>query len=307
MKKASEETFCLADFAAVCAFYTFITNIANIAKGKSYMDVLKFLGIGKDKKSDSLTVHCKKCNAETPIAEIVANGYICSCGEYLRMLAKARIAATADDDSFEELYAELVSANLIDFPEYDEKLEKAKKTSGLNEGVVCGKCTIGGEKCAIFAMDSNFMMGSMGTVVGEKITRLFEAATKEKLPVIGFCTSGGARMQEGILSLMQMAKVSGAVKRHSEAGQLYISVLTDPTTGGVTASFAMLGDIIIAEPKALIGFAGQRVIEQTTGEKLPQGFQRAEFLLEHGFVDIIEKRQRMRYTLAKILSVHKLK
>ena len=156
----------------------------------------------------------------------------------------------------------------------------------------------------MFVMDSNFMMGSMGTVVGEKITRLFEFATKKKLPVVGFITSGGARMQEGILSLMQMAKVSGAVKRHSDGGNLYIAVLTDPTTGGITASFAMQGDIIIAEPKALIGFAGQRVIEQTTGEKLPEGFQRAEFLMEHGFIDMIEDRKRLKYTISKILGIH---
>ena len=220
------------------------------------------------------------------------------------MSANARIEATADEDTFEELFGELVSENVIDFPEYDEKLEKAKKVSKLNEAVVCGKCTVNGNPCALFAMDSNFMMGSMGTVVGEKITRLFEYANENNLPVIGYCTSGGARMQEGILSLMQMAKVSGAAKRHSESGNLYIAVLTDPTTGGVTASFAMQGDIIVAEPKALVGFAGQRVIEQTTGEKLPAGFQRAEFLLEHGFIDLIEERPRMKYTLSKLLALH---
>ena len=171
---------------------------------------------------------------------------------------------------------------------------------------MCGIGMVEGHKCAVFVMDSSFMMGSMGTVVGEKITRLFEKATEENLPVIGFTTSGGARMQEGILSLMQMAKVSGAVKRHSDNGGLYITVLTDPTTGGVTASFAMLGDIIISEPKALVGFAGARVIEQTTGKKLPEGFQRAEFMLEHGFVDAIVERKNMKETLSKLLKIHKV-
>ncbi len=269
------------------------------------MEILKKLGFGKSGTASETKLTCKKCGAETPKSKVAENLYIChECGEYFRMSALARINATANDGTFVELYADITSENKIGFPEYEEKLEKAQKASKLCEGVVCGKCTVNGNKCALFAMDSNFMMGSMGTVVGEKITRLFEFATKEKLPVIGFCTSGGARMQEGIFSLMQMAKVSGAAKRHSEGGNLYIAVLTDPTTGGVTASFAMQGDIIIAEPKALIGFAGQRVIEQTTGEKLPQGFQRAEFLLEHGFIDIIEERPRMKYTLGKLLSIH---
>ncbi len=272
------------------------------------MEILKKLGISKSEENVIPKTPCKKCGTEIQNSELYENLCICpECGEYLRMSAKARINATADQGSFEELYADLASKNIIDFPEYDEKLEKAKKTSGLTEGVVCGKCTIDGNKCAMFVMDSNFMMGSMGTIVGEKITRLFELAAKEDLPVVGFCTSGGARMQEGILSLMQMAKVSGAAKRHSESGNLYIAILTDPTTGGVTASFAMQGDIIIAEPKALIGFAGQRVIEQTTGEKLPNGFQRAEFLLEHGFIDMIEERPRMKYTVGKLLSIHKKK
>ncbi len=269
------------------------------------MEILKKLGLGKTEEAEKEKTPCKKCGAEIPNSEMTENLCICpECGEYFRMSALTRINATADEGTFEELYAELTSENKIDFPEYEEKLEKAQKASGLTEGVVCGRCLISGNKCALFVMDSNFMMGSMGTVVGEKITRLFELATKEGLPVVGFCTSGGARMQEGILSLMQMAKVSGAAKRHSESGGLYIAVLTDPTTGGVTASFAMQGDIIIAEPKALIGFAGQRVIEQTTGEKLPQGFQRAEFLMEHGFIDIIEERPRMKYTLGKLLCIH---
>lgn len=249
---------------------------------------------------------CKQCGTEIPYEEYIANHCICpSCGAYFRMRAVERLDATLDAGTFQEIDKKLRSKNPINFPDYAQKLEKAEKASGLAEGVVCGTGKINGIDTAIFIMDSAFMMGSMGTVVGEKITRLFEKATTMHLPVIGFITSGGARMQEGIFSLMQMAKVSGAVKRHSEAGLLYIAVLTDPTTGGITASFAMQGDIIIAEPKALIGFAGQRVVEQTTGEKLPEGFQRAEFQLDHGFVDMIEERPRMTYTLAKLLALHK--
>lgn len=248
---------------------------------------------------------CKKCGAEENYSVFKNNNMICpSCGAYMRMTADERLDLIVDKDSFIETNASMESKNIIAFPEYTAKLKKAKKDSSLKEAVVCGTGTIGGQKCAIFVMDSSFMMGSMGTVVGEKITRLFEMATESNLPVVGFTTSGGARMQEGIYSLMQMAKVSGAVHRHSEAGNLYIAVLTDPTTGGITASFAMQGDITIAEPKALIGFAGQRVIEQTTGEKLPKGFQRAEFLLEHGFVDIIEERGRLKYTIARLLELH---
>lgn len=248
---------------------------------------------------------CKACGTEIPYNEYLANHCICpNCGTYFRMRAIERLEATVDKGSFHEMDKKLKSRNPIDFPDYADKLSKAEKASGLVEGVVCGIGKIDGMSTALFIMDSAFMMGSMGTVVGEKITNLFEAATEQKLPVIGFITSGGARMQEGMFSLMQMAKVSGAVKRHNDAGELYIAVLTDPTTGGITASFAMQGDIIIAEPKALIGFAGQRVIEQTTGEKLPAGFQRAEFQLEHGFVDIIEERPRMTYTLSKLLALH---
>lgn len=248
---------------------------------------------------------CKKCGTETDYAAYLENYCICpSCGAYQRMRAAERLDLTVDKGSFQEIDKKLRGKDPIGFPDYQGKLEKAEKSSGLNEGVVCGTARIRSNDCAIFIMDSAFMMGSMGTAVGEKIPRLFEKATAQGLPVVGFITSGGARMQEGIFSLMQMAKVSGAVKRHSDAGLLYIAVLTDPTTGGITASFAMQGDIIIAEPKALIGFAGQRVIEQTTGEKLPAGFQRAEFLLEHGFVDMIEARDRLPYTLAKLLALH---
>lgn len=265
------------------------------------MNLKKLFGFGKPEEERS----CKKCGETFKYSVLAENNMVCpKCGTYMRMGAWERINITIEKDSFKELFGELQSYNVIDFPEYEEKLEKAKAASGLTEGVVCGIGTIEGFKCAVFVMDSNFMMGSMGTVVGEKITRLFEKATEEKLPVIGFTTSGGARMQEGILSLMQMAKVSGAVKRHSDSGGLYITVLTDPTTGGVTASFAMLGDIIVSEPKALVGFAGARVIEQTTGKKLPEGFQRAEFMLEHGFIDTIVERKNMKATLARILRIH---
>ncbi|MEE1046089.1 MAG: acetyl-CoA carboxylase, carboxyltransferase subunit beta [Clostridia bacterium] len=260
--------------------------------------------IKKDSSADARV--CKQCGGSFKYSELVENKMICpECGTYMRMSAKERIDLIMDKGTFNELDKAMKSKNTIDFPDYDGKLSKAMKASGLNEAVVCGIGKIGGNNCAVFVMDSAFMMGSMGTVVGEKITRIFEKAMEENIPVVGFTTSGGARMQEGIFSLMQMAKVSGAVKRHSDSGNLYITVLTDPTTGGVTASFAMQGDIIIAEPNALVGFAGQRVIEQTTGAKLPAGFQRSEFLLDHGFVDIIEKRERLRYTLSNILSLHR--
>ncbi len=268
------------------------------------MGIINLFGFLK-KKAENEEITCKKCERSAKRSEFYKTDMICpDCGTYLRMGAKERLALVVDEGEFAEHFGELKSENILDFPEYSDKLEKSKKASGLEEGVVCGVGKIGGNECALFVMDSNFMMGSMGSVVGEKITRLFELATAEGLPVVGFTTSGGARMQEGIISLMQMAKVSGAAKRHNDAGGLYIAVLTDPTTGGVTASFAMQGDIIIAEPKALIGFAGQRVIEQTTGKKLPAGFQRAEFMLEHGFIDLIETRQRLKYTLSKLLALH---
>ena len=221
------------------------------------------------------------------------------------MSARDRIALTTDKNSFKELFQGLTSKDFLEFPNYQEKLKKATADTGEEDAVVCGKAEIDGNPCAIFVMNSKFIMASMGSVVGEKITRLFEYAIEEKLPVIGFTASGGARMQEGAVSLMQMAKVSGAVKNHSNAGLLYITVLTDPTTGGVTASFAMQGDIILAEPKALVGFAGRRVVEQTTKSQLPDNFQKAEFLLEHGFVDAIVPRPEMKKVLAELLILHK--
>ncbi len=260
------------------------------------------------KKKTNPIISCKKCGAEHAESDLMKLFMICpDCGQYLRMNPRQRICMITDNNTFKERDGKLKSHDLLSFPGYQEKLDKASKDSGETEAVVCGTAKIGGQKCALFIMNSAFMMGSMGTVTGEKITRLFELATKEKLPVVGFTTSGGARMQEGILSLMQMAKTSGAVKRHSDAGLLYITVLTDPTTGGVTASFAMEGDIILAEPKALIGFAGARVIEQTIGQKLPKGFQRAEFVLEHGFIDSIEPRESLKETLTQILSMHEVK
>lgn len=249
---------------------------------------------------------CKRCGAEIAYDELKKNRMICpGCGAYFRMNASERIELICD--KFDEADKSMSSKNILDFPNYDEKLEAAKSSSGETEAVVYGTASINDCTAVVFVMNSEFMMGSMGTVVGEKITRAFELATKKKLPVVGFTTSGGARMQEGIYSLMQMAKVSGAVKRHSDAGLLYVTVLTDPTTGGVTASFAMEGDIIIAEPGALIGFAGARVIKQTTGQELPSGFQRSEFQLEHGFVDMIEKREKLKYTIHNILKLHQTK
>ena len=248
---------------------------------------------------------CNKCGAAI-IAEDVKNGYyICpKCHGYFRVHAYRRIEMIADEGSFEEWDKEMDFVNPLDFKGYEEKIDHLKERTKLNEAVVTGKVLINGNPAVVGVCDGRFMMASMGWIVGEKITRAVERATEEKLPVIIFTCSGGARMQEGIVSLMQMAKTSAALKKHSDAGQLYVSVLTDPTTGGVTASFAMLGDIILAEPKALIGFAGPRVIEQTIGQKLPKGFQRSEFLLDHGFVDRIVEREELKDVLARILKMH---
>ena len=252
------------------------------------------------------TVVCPACKKELIKSTVVKKKYVCyECGHYFRVRAKNRIKMVADAGSFEAWGEELTTGNPLNFPEYEDKVAQTQEKTGLKEGVTIGKCTIYGEQTVLGVIDARFMMGSMGHVVGERITMAMERATEEKLPVILFCCSGGARMQEGIISLMQMAKTSGAVKRHSDAGLLYVPVLTDPTTGGVTASFAMLGDIILAEPKALIGFAGPRVIEQTIGQKLPEGFQRAEFQLEHGFVDAIVERENLKSTLYQILKAHR--
>ncbi len=210
----------------------------------------------------------------------------------------------ADEGSFEEWDHDLIAGNPLSFPGYEEKVQSLQEKTNLEEAVVTGKARIDGQDVVLGVCDGRFMMASMGWAVGEKIARAVERATKERLPVILFACSGGARMQEGIVSLMQMAKTSAALKKHSDAGLLYISVLTNPTTGGVTASFGMLGDITLAEPKALIGFAGPRVIEQTIGQKLPEGFQKSEFLLEHGFIDRIVEREEMKDVLSSILSMH---
>ncbi|MDY3819592.1 MAG: acetyl-CoA carboxylase, carboxyltransferase subunit beta, partial [Lachnospiraceae bacterium] len=254
---------------------------------------------------ENLICKCKKCNSVVFVQDVKENNYSCpKCGRYFRMHAKRRIKSVADKGSFEPWFEGMEVQNPLDYDNYPEKIAQLKEKTGLDEAVITGKVTIGGKPACVAAMDGRFLMASMGRIVGEKITRTVERATEENLPVIIFACSGGARMQEGIVSLMQMAKTSAALKRHSDSGNLYISVLTDPTTGGVTASFAMLGDIILAEPKALIGFAGPRVIEQTIGQKLPKGFQRSEFLLEHGFIDAIVPREEMRDTLDRILTMH---
>ena len=253
---------------------------------------------------DGTWVKCSHCGKTIYQKELTEYKICPECGGHFRIGAWERIAITCDENSFEEFNAGLTSLNPIDFPKYDEIIKNAQERSGLKEGVVTGKCRIEGIETILCVMDSNFMMGSMGSVVGEKITRAFEKATEEKLPIIVFTTSGGARMQEGIISLMQMSKISAAVRRHSDKGLLYITVLTDPTTGGVTASFAMLGDIILSEPGATIGFAGKRVIEQTRRQELPEGFQTAEIQLKHGFVDKIVKRKYLKMVLAKLLRLH---
>jgi len=251
---------------------------------------------------DGLFQKCDKCNEIIYMEDIVANYHICpNCDNYFRISPRTRLSMVLDKGSFIEWNEELPVSDPLNFPGYKLKLEHMKVVTNLDEAVITGEGKIDDTPVAIAVMASSFLMGSMGEVVGEKITRMIEEATKRRLPVIIFCCSGGARMQEGIVSLMQMAKTSQALKKHDEAGLLYVSVLTDPTTGGVMASFAMLGDVILAEPGALIGFAGPRVIEQTIGQKLPEGFQKAEFLLEHGFIDKIVKRSKLKQTLSMLV------
>lgn len=255
---------------------------------------------------EGLWVKCPKCGKMIYRDDIRENFYACpKCGGYFRIKTRTRIRLVLDKGSFEEWGTDIPDKNPLDFPQYEEKLENTREKTGLREAITIGKGSICGQETVFGVCDARFLMGSMGYAVGERITRAVERATKERLPVILFCCSGGARMQEGIVSLMQMAKTSAALKRHSEAGLLYVPVLTDPTTGGVTASFAMLGDIILAEPGALIGFAGPRVISQTIGEKLPEGFQRAEFLVEKGIIDGIVERKNLRNTLSALLAMHK--
>lgn len=247
---------------------------------------------------------CPNCRKDIPISKLWADNLVCSCGYHFRMKARQRIKLICDKNSFNELFSDVKSGNPLNFPGYKEKLETVRDVSGEQEAVVCATAKIGGQSCCVFVMESNFMMGSMGSAVGEKITLLFEYAKEHRLPVVGFTVSGGARMQEGLLSLMQMAKTSAAIKRHSDAGLLYIAVLTDPTTGGVTASFAMEADIIIAEPAATVGFAGARVIEQTTKKTLPKEFQKSEFVLSHGFIDTIVHRSEEKNLLSELLKMH---
>ncbi len=260
---------------------------------------------GEPSIPEGLWRKCNKCGQPIYVEDVKSNYYVCpKCGGYFRMHAYRRIEMLVDEGTFEEWNQHMEFSNPLDFPGYEKKVQAAREKTNLDEAIVTGKGNIGGYPAVIGVCDARFMMSSMGHNVGEKITQAVERATREKLPVIIFAASGGARMQEGLVSLMQMAKTSAALKKHHEAGQLFISVLTDPTTGGVTASFAMLGDIIIAEPKALIGFAGPRVIEQTIGQKLPEGFQRAEFLQDHGFVDMIVERKDQKQVISQILALH---
>lgn len=259
----------------------------------------------KPEVPDALFSKCPSCK-ETIYKQDLGTEKLCPfCGYNFRISAYERIALMTDEASFEELFCGIKTRDPLDFPGYQDKLEAAKSATGLDEAVITGTATINGYAIALAIMDANFIMASMGTVVGEKLTRLVELATDAHLPLVIFTASGGARMQEGIFSLMQMAKVSAAIKRHSKAGLLYVSVLTDPTTGGVTASFAMEGDIILAEPQSLVGFAGRRVIEATVHENLPDSFQKAEFLEAHGFVDRIVARPKLKEELTLILALHR--
>ena len=263
------------------------------------------------KASDMLIgkwVKCEACNEILYKEDVKANLSVCpNCKKHFRLSARRRIKQVIDDGTFEELNEDMQTLDPLNFEGYLDKIKALQEKTNIKEAIKTGFGKIEGQDVALGVMDGNFMMGSMGSVVGEKVTCLVEEAIKRKLPVILFCASGGARMQEGMISLMQMAKTSSSLAKLDEAGLLYISVLTDPTTGGVTASFASLGDIILAEPDSLIGFAGPRVIEQTMKQKLPEGFQKAEFLLEHGFIDKIVERKDMKHTLAEILKMHKSK
>ncbi len=254
---------------------------------------------------EGLWLKCPKCGEVVYRDDVKAHGYVCpKCEGYFRIGTRTRIRMVADTGTFQEWFTDLETENPLEYPGYEEKIANLQEKTKLHEAVTVGKCMVNGLETVLGVCDARFLMGSMGYVVGEKITRAFERATEEKLPVVLFTSSGGARMQEGIVSLMQMAKTSAAIRKHSEAGLFYLPVLTDPTTGGVTASFAMLGDVILAEPGALIGFAGPRVIAQTIGQKLPEGFQRAEFLVEKGIIDGVVERQELKETVWKLLKIH---
>lgn len=261
--------------------------------------------IQAEKTEKTEEVKCPKCGKMVERARVVKKRYVCyECGGYFRVKTNNRIRMVADAKSFEPWFEDMEVSNPLDYEGYEDKLAAARDKTGLKEAVTVGRCKVFGEEIVLGVCDSRFMMASMGHVVGEKITRAIERATQLRLPVFLFCCSGGARMQEGIVSLMQMAKTSAAIKRHGDAGLLYCSILTDPTTGGVTASFAMLGDVIMAEPGALIGFAGPRVIKQTIGQELPEGFQTSEFLVEHGFVDGIVLRENLKKTIHFLIKSH---
>lgn len=264
--------------------------------------------VRNEKAADMMIGKWVKCDACKEIIykdELHANLSVCpNCGKHFRLSARRRIKQIADEGTFKEIGKDVLTKDPLEFKGYMKKVEGLREKTKIDEAVKCGICEIEGEKAVLGVMDGNFLMGSMGEAVGERITLAIETAIKKKLPLVMFCVSGGARMQEGIISLMQMAKTSSAIAKLNKAGLLYISVLTDPTTGGVTASFASLGDIILAEPKALIGFAGPRVIEQTIKQKLPEGFQRSEFLLEHGFIDKIVERKDMKETIAELIRLH---
>ena len=254
---------------------------------------------------EGLWLKCPKCGEVVYRDDVKAHGYVCpKCEGYFRIGTRTRIRMVADQGTFQEWFTDLETENPLEYPGYEEKIANLQEKTKLHEAVTVGKCMVNGLETVLGVCDARFLMGSMGYVVGEKITRAFERATEEKLPVVLFTSSGGARMQEGIVSLMQMAKTSAAIRKHSEAGLFYLPILTDPTTGGVTASFAMLGDVILAEPGALIGFAGPRVIAQTIGQKLPEGFQRAEFLVEKGMIDGVVERQELKETVWKLLKIH---
>lgn len=278
--------------------------LLNFLKPKNQLEEGGRTSAPVQRDAGELEKNCPNCHKDIPLSRLWANDLVCPCGYHFRMKARQRIQMIVDKESFYELYSNIKAENPLNFPGYKDKVETVRTASGEDEAVVCGTATIGKQKCCLFVMESYFMMGSMGSAVGEKITSLFEYAIQQRLPVIGFTVSGGARMQEGLLSLMQMAKTSAAVKRHSDAGLLYIAVLTDPTTGGVTASFAMEADIILAEPGATVGFAGARVVEQTTKKALPDGFQKSEFVLEHGFIDSIIPRSNQRKYLTELLKMH---
>ncbi|KGF95901.1 Acetyl-coenzyme A carboxyl transferase beta chain [Prochlorococcus marinus str. MIT 9201] len=262
-------------------------------------------------EGDGLWVKCSECSQVAYRKDLISNCNVCSnCGHHNRINSDERINIIADKNSFEEFDRSLSPTDPLGFKDrrsYADRIKESQAGTGLRDGVVTGICSVNSMPLALAVMDFRFMGGSMGSVVGEKITRIIERATLENFPILIVCASGGARMQEGMLSLMQMAKISGALKKHKEKNLLYMPLLTHPTTGGVTASFAMLGDLILAEPKALIGFAGRRVIEQTLREKLPDNFQTAEYLLAHGFVDVIVKRKDLKDTLTKILKIHGVK